>query len=109
MSSMLQVENVFVDVSTANAAMDFHLHEVTKGETDTLSLLRQFTSWRQNEHLWLSEGEVDSLQGTKSEDASFTRTTLTLHDDVTAPNDGQDSTLLHRRGLIESVGVETYE
>ena len=62
MRSMLQVENVFVDVSTANAAMDFHLHEVTKGETDTLCLLSQFTSWGQNEHLWLSEGKVNSLQ-----------------------------------------------
>ena len=45
MRAMLQVEDIVVDISTTDAAVNFNLHEVTKGKTNTLSLLSQLSSW----------------------------------------------------------------
>lgn len=108
MGPVLQIEHIFIDVSTSNAAMDLNLHEVAKRQANALGLLSQFARWRQYEHLRLPEGQVDLLKGTKGEHARFTGTTLALNDYVTLPDDGEDRPLLNGRWLVEAVCVETY-
>ena len=53
MSAMLQIEHIFVDVSSSDTAMHFDLHEVTQGEAHFLRLLGELPRRAQDEHLGL--------------------------------------------------------
>jgi hypothetical protein len=100
---MLQFENIFIDVSAADAAMNFHLHVVTEGQAHFLSLLRQFSCRGEDEYLGFPESRVDGLECTHRENTCLTRSTLTLDDDISFLSDRQYCALLNRTGLVKTV------
>ena len=95
MRSMLEVENVFVDVAAADAAMHFDLHEIAQSQAHPLCLLCKFARWGQNQNLWLPQGQIDSLKRAECKHARFTGAALTLDNDVATSDDWKDSPLLH--------------
>ena len=102
---MLQVEDIVVDISTTDAAVDFHLHKITKGKTNTLSLLSQFSSRWQYEDLRLPQSQIEWLKCSKCKYACLTSTTLTLNDHISASDDWKDGPLLHSGRFVESIGI----
>ena len=102
---MLQVKDIVIDISSADAAVHFNLHEVTKGEANTLCLLCQFSGRGQNKDLRFSQGQIDCLKSSEGENACLTSATLALNDHISASNDGQDGPLLDCGRLVESIGI----
>ena len=107
MDSVLQLPNIFVNVTASDAAMDFHIEIVAQSKAHLLRLLSQLTCWAQNKRLRVSDGRIDPLKSTKTEDTSLSCATLRLYNHITFVNDGNDGTLLHCRWLIEPVVVGT--
>lgn len=64
MHTMLKLENVVVDVSATDAAVDFHTHIISQREHDLLRLFSQLTSRRQAQDLWLTKIQIDQLKST---------------------------------------------
>ena len=102
---MLQVKDVVIDISSADTTVNFNLHEVTKGETNTLCLLCQLSGWGQYKDLRFSQGQIDCLKGSEGENACLTSATLALNDHISASNDGQDGPLLYSGWFVESIGI----
>ena len=103
---MFELEYIFSDITSTDEAVHFHLHVVSESETHLLGLLCQFTRWRQDEYLRLSERNIDCLQSTKGEDARLTSTTLTLYDHVSFLYDRQNRSLLDGRRLVEAISIQ---
>jgi len=61
MGAVFELEDVVVDVATADAAVDLNLQVVSQRQTDFLGLLCQLTGRRQNQDLWLSQRNVNRL------------------------------------------------
>ena len=109
MRAMLQVENILVDIPSADATVHFHLHKVTKREAYFLCLFGKFSRRWKDKHLRLSHGQFERIQRPERKDAGLTRATLTLHDNVPTLDYRKNGTLLHSRGFIETIGVQTSE
>jgi hypothetical protein len=105
---MLQFENIFIDVATTDAAVNFDLHVVTKSKCDFLSLLCQFSCWWKNQDLGLSQLLIYRLQCSNGENACFSCTALALHNYISTLSDGKNSSLLDRRRLIKAIGINSY-
>ena len=84
---MLQIDYIIIDVSSADAAVYLYLHEVAEGQTDSLGLLCKLPGRRKDQHLWLSEGHVKTVESTKREYAGLTCATLALRNDVSPLDD----------------------
>jgi hypothetical protein len=102
-SAVFELEDVIIDVATANAAVDFDLHVVTQRKAYLLGLLSELSCWRKNEDLGFSQSHIDSMKRPKCKYTGLARATLTLHNDISLFHDRQDCSLLDSRGFIESV------
>jgi len=94
MGPVFELEDVVVDVATADAAVDLNLQVVSQRQTDFLGLLCQLTGRRQNQDLWLSQRNVNRLQRPQREDARLTSAALALHNNIAVLDDRQNCPLL---------------
>ena len=62
MSSMFKVEDIFGDVPSTDAAVNFDRHEVTEGKANALSLLSELPGGRKYKNLRLSDCQLNGLQ-----------------------------------------------
>ena len=106
---MLQVEDIVVDISTTDAAVNFNLHEVTKGKTNTLSLFSQFSCRRKYKDLRLPQSQIECLKCSECEYTCLTSAALTLNDHISASDDWQDGPLLDGGRLVESISIHASE
>ena len=104
--SVFETENVIADALAADEGVHVDLDEVAQRQDHLLRLLCQLASGREDEHLWLTEGEGDILEGAHREDARFTGSALALDDDIAALDNGHDGALLDSGGLHEAVVVD---
>jgi hypothetical protein len=75
--------------------------------TNLLNLLGQLTSGSEDEGLALGVGHVDLLQNGNAESSCLSSSGLSLRNDVAAPDDREDGTLLNSGRFLETVGVDT--
>ena len=106
---MLQIEHILIDIPASDAAVHFNLHEIAESETDSLGLFGQLARGREDQHLWLANGQIQRVERTKSEHARLSGPALALHYHVTPLDYGQNGPLLHSRGLIKAVCIEASE
>ena len=101
MLAILELPDVLTNGSTANACVALDVHVVAQGEHYGLDLGREFASGRQYKGLGLPDGNVDGLQYRDGERRGFTGSGLCLCNDIASLGDGQNSTLLDSRRLLE--------
>ena len=82
--AVLKGLHVVTDGGTTNAGVALDVHEVTDGDDDLLDLLGQLAGGGENESLAGLDGGVDLLEGGDREGSGFTRTRLSLCDDIVA-------------------------
>jgi hypothetical protein len=99
--SVLELLDVLADTGAADTGVALDVHVVSQGKDDVLDLDGQFSCGRENEGLAFSDGGIDRLEDRDTERRGLTGTGLSLGDDVSAGDDGQDGSLLDSGGLLE--------
>lgn len=84
LGTILKGLHVVTDGGTANAGVAGDVHEVTDGDDDLLDLLGQLAGGGEDESLAGLDGGVDLLEGGDGEGSGFTRTGLSLRNDIVA-------------------------
>ena len=106
---MVELADVVADGPPADARVDLHVHEVAERERGLLRLRGELARGREHEGLDLAGVGVEHLAEREGDHGRLAGTGLRLRDDVAAARDWHDRALLNRRGLLESVRVETAE
>ena len=94
---------------TTDARVALHVEVVAERAHDLLNLLRELAGGREHERLALLLLVVELLQDAGAEGGRLTGTGLRLLDHVQALGEGDDTALLDRGRLLETVGVDAAE
>ena len=84
LGAILQGLHVVTDGGAANAGVARDVHEVTDGDDDLLDLLGQLAGGGEDKSLAGLDRGVDLLEGGDGEGSGFTRTGLSLRNDIVA-------------------------
>ena len=84
LGAVLEGLHVITDGGTTNAGVARDVHEVTNGDDDLLDLLGQLAGRGEDESLAGLDRGVDLLEGGDGEGSGFTRTGLSLRNDIVA-------------------------
>jgi hypothetical protein len=84
LGAVLEGLHVVTDGSTTNAGVARDVHEVTDSDDDLLDLLGQLAGRGEDQGLAGLDGGVDLLEGGDGEGSGFTRTGLSLCNDIVA-------------------------
>ena len=82
--TVLKSLHVVTDGGAANAGVARDVHEVTDGDDDLLDLLGQLAGGGEDKSLAGLDRGVDLLEGGDGEGSGFTRTGLSLRNDIVA-------------------------
>lgn len=112
-STLLDLLDVVLDAGTADEGLrevGVGLGEVvTDAGEDFVGLDGKFAGGGEDESLEGLLAEVETSKGTDGESTSLTSSGLSLSDDITLVDEGDDGTLLNSGGLFETVRVDTTE
>ena len=84
LGAVLESLHVVTDAGAANAGVALNVHEVTDGDDDLLDLLGQLAGGGEDKSLAGLDRGVDLLEGGDGEGSGFTRTGLSLRNDIVA-------------------------
>mmetsp|Transcript_34960 Transcript_34960/g.54646 ORF Transcript_34960/g.54646 Transcript_34960/m.54646 type:complete len:483 (+) Transcript_34960:1231-2679(+) len=105
----LQLPDILPNIGTTDASVALNLHIVSKSEHHLLDLLGKLTGRSQNEGLAILDIGVNPLQASDGEGSSLSGTGLSLSNGVPSLDQGQSTTLLDSRRLLETVGKDATE
>mmetsp|Transcript_14782 Transcript_14782/g.25605 ORF Transcript_14782/g.25605 Transcript_14782/m.25605 type:complete len:510 (-) Transcript_14782:111-1640(-) len=103
----LENPDILRHAGATNASVALELHVITQGLDDLLDLLGQLAGGSENHGLHFRHGGVDILQASDDKGCGLAHTGLCLRNGIAAHDEGHDSTLLNRRRLLETVGINT--
>mmetsp|Transcript_9826 Transcript_9826/g.21860 ORF Transcript_9826/g.21860 Transcript_9826/m.21860 type:complete len:325 (-) Transcript_9826:163-1137(-) len=106
MHSSLKSTNVITDGGTSDAGMDLEFHVVSEGNNDLLDLLGELTSGCEDEGLAFAEFGVKFGEGSDGEGGGFTRSRLSLSNQIPSQHGRLNSPLLNSTRLLKSIGVD---
>ena len=109
MHAALQDALVLAHRRATDAGVALHAEVVTERAHDLLDLLRELARGREHQRLALLLFVVELLQHAGAERRRLTGTGLRLLDHVQALGEGDDTALLDRGRLLETVGVDAAE
>jgi hypothetical protein len=98
---MVQLLDILPNARSSDASVALNVHVVSESEDDRLNLGRKLSGRGENEGLGVSDGGVDGLENGDGEGGGFTRSGLSLGNNVSAFGDREDGSLLDSGGLLE--------
>lgn len=107
--TILQAGNIVRDTGSTDARVATDVEVVTKGQNDLLDLLGQLTGGREDESLASDEISLNPLEDTNGKSRGFPSSGLSLSDDITSLDDGENGPLLDSGRLLKTHSINTTE
>ncbi len=101
MLAILELSDVLTNRGPTNACVALHVHIVAQCQHNGLNLCSKFTGWGEDKGLCFTDSDVYGLEDGNGEGRGFAGTRLGLGNNIATLSNGEDSSLLDRRGLFK--------